>query len=82
MSVAVTPDVLVAAFVFPGSDAEELIRDAIEGRVDLVASVAALAEFGRLLQERLGWDGPSAAEAVAQVARLSAVTDSPGPSTG
>ncbi|HEX9376648.1 MAG TPA: hypothetical protein VGB19_10475 [Actinomycetota bacterium] len=65
-----TTEALVSAFVLPGSTSEEVVREAIEGRLGLLVSIPMLAEFGRALQEGFGWDGPSAAEAVAQLVRI------------
>lgn len=66
-------NVLISAFIFPGGAPEAAYRAAIEGRVELVTSPALLAEFGRVLVERFGWDGGRAEAAVAQVIRIGTV---------
>jgi hypothetical protein len=64
-------DVLVAAFTLPGDDAEAAYRMALEGRLDLRRDVDALARFGRILVQDLGWDRGHAEAAIAQVVRIS-----------
>ncbi len=48
-------------------------RAALEGRITLIASPPLLAEFGRVLSEKFGWDGRMVREAVAQAARIGEV---------
>ena len=64
---------LISAFVFPGGSPEILYRTAVEGRITLVTSPPLLAEFGRDLSGKFGWDDRGARDAVAQVARIGEV---------
>jgi len=45
----------------------------VEGRLELATSRALLAEFGRILTDKFGWDPDHPEEAVAQVARIASV---------
>lgn len=70
MRVVVDTNILISAFVFPGSAREAVYRLVIERKVELVTSPALLAEFGRVLSEKFGW-GPAMIEAaVAQVSQI------------
>jgi putative PIN family toxin of toxin-antitoxin system len=42
----------------------------LDGRVELVTSPPLLAELGRVLVDKFGWEAPLGGEAVAQVARV------------
>jgi putative PIN family toxin of toxin-antitoxin system len=64
-------NILISAFVFPGGPPEDVFRTALEGRIELVSSPPLLAEFGRVLESKFGWEPSIAEEAVAQVARVS-----------
>lgn len=64
---------LISALVFPEGTPEAVYRLAIERRIELVTSPSLLAELGRVLAERLGWDPSMAELAVAQVARIGTV---------
>jgi putative PIN family toxin of toxin-antitoxin system len=66
-------NILISAFVFPGGAPEAVYRAALEGRLDLVTSPPLLAELGRVLADKFGWEGPMAEAAVAQVARIGTV---------
>ncbi len=63
-------DVLVRAFVAPGSAEETAFRRVLEGEVDLVTKPSLLFEFAKLLAGPFGWDPVVAEHAVAQVARV------------
>ena len=71
----VVPDtnILISAFVFPGGAPEYVYRAAIQRRIELVTSPVLLAEFGRVLSEKFGWDPAMAEEAVGHVAQLATV---------
>ncbi len=73
MRVVLDTNILISAFVFPGGAPESVYRAALEGRVTLVTSPALLAEFGRVLSTKFGWDASVAGEAVAQIARVGEV---------
>lgn len=76
MRVVFDTNILLSAFVFPGGTPEKVYRTALEGRITLVTSPALLAEFGRVLAEKVGWDPRLTQEAVAQVARVGDVVRS------
>jgi putative PIN family toxin of toxin-antitoxin system len=69
MRIVADTNVLISAFVFPGGPPESVVRAAIEGRLELVTSPALLAEFGRVLTERFGWEPAKVEQAVALVVR-------------
>ena len=73
MRVVLDTDILISAFVFPGGPPEDVLRAALEGRIELVTSPPLLAEFGRVLSSKLGWELAFAEETVAQVARIGTV---------
>lgn len=63
-------NVLISAYVFPGGKPEALYRLVLGGEVELVTTTPLLAEFGRVLQTKFGWEAGRSEEAVRQVARL------------
>lgn len=73
MKVVLDTNVLISAFVFPGGAPEFVYRAAIEGRIDIVTSPALLAELGRVLSDKFGWEDAMVEAAVAQVARIGIV---------
>lgn len=73
MRAVLDTNILISAFVFPGGAPEAVYRTALEGRVEIVTSPSLLAELGRVLGDRFGWDGPMVEAAVAQVARIGTV---------
>lgn len=73
MRVVLDTNILVSAFVFPGGIPESVYRLALEGRIDLVTSPTLLAEFGRVLGEKFGWDARRVEEAVGQVAEIGTI---------
>jgi uncharacterized protein len=66
-------NVLVSALIFPGGPPEAVYRLVLEGRVELVTSRPLLAELGRVLAEKFGWEPVRAEEAVAQLVRLARI---------
>lgn len=70
MKVVLDTNILISAFVFPGGVPEFVYRAGIEKRIDLVTSPPLLAEFGRVLIEKFGWDSAMTERAVGQVARV------------
>jgi len=66
-------NILISAFVFPGGAPEAVYRAALEGRLEIVTSPPLLAELGRVLGDKFGWEGAMAEAAVAQVARIARV---------
>lgn len=73
MRVVVDAYVLISAYQFPGGNPEAVFRLILNGTVELVTTRPLLAEFGRVLESKFGWDPPRSEEAVAQVARLATV---------
>jgi len=73
LRVVLDTNILISAFLFPGGAPEIVYRAALEGRITLVTSPPLLAEFGRVLSEKFGWDARMVREAVAQVARIGTV---------
>jgi putative PIN family toxin of toxin-antitoxin system len=71
--VVLDTNILISAFVFPGGPPEDVLRAALEGRIELVTSPPLLAEFGRVLSSKFGWEPAFAEEAVVQVARIGVV---------
>lgn len=75
MKVVVDTNVLVSALVFPGGAPEQVYRLAIEGGITLVTSPPLLAELGRVLTERFGWQDDYVRAALAQLVRLGEVVE-------
>jgi putative PIN family toxin of toxin-antitoxin system len=75
--VVLDTNILISAFVFPGGAPEAVYRAALEGRFELVTSPPLLAELGRVLGDKFGWEGSMAEAAVAQVARIGTVVRPP-----
>ena len=73
MKVVVDTNVLVSALIFPGGSPEAFYRLALEGRIELVTSPPLLAELGRILTQKFGWEPERAEEAVEQVIRLAEI---------
>lgn len=69
MRVVADTNVLVSALIFPGGAPEAVYRLALEGRIELVTSRPLLAELGRVLTTKFGWDEATTEEAVAAVIR-------------
>lgn len=75
MRVVLDTNVLISAFLFPGGAPEAVYRLGLEGRSELMTSLPLLAELGRVLSTKFGWDDGMAEEAVAQVARIALVVE-------
>ncbi|HEU4526325.1 MAG TPA: putative toxin-antitoxin system toxin component, PIN family [Actinomycetota bacterium] len=73
MRVVLHTNILISAFVFPGGAPEMVYRGALEGRYELVTSPSLLAELGRVLGDKFGWEPSVAEAAVTQVARVGTV---------
>ena len=73
MKVVADTNVLVSALIFPGGGPEAFYRLALEGRIELVTSRPLLAELGRVLTEKFGWEAEPAEEAIGQVVRLAEI---------
>lgn len=73
MKLALDTNLLISAFVFPGGKPEAVYRLVLEGAAELTTTRTLLAEFGRILEEKFGWEADRTEEAVRQVARLGSV---------
>ena len=82
LRVVLDTNILISAFIFPGGPPEAAYRAALDGRVELVTSPPLLAELGRVLADKFGWEPPLAAEAVTQVARMATVVRPEGSGPG
>jgi putative PIN family toxin of toxin-antitoxin system len=68
-------NVLVSAYVFPGGKPEAVFRLVLQGDVEHVTSATLLAELGRVLQDKFGWDPGRSEAAVTQVVRVSRLVE-------
>ncbi len=75
MRVVLDTNILISALIFPGGAPEAVYRLGLEERLELVTSRPLLAELGRILTDRFGWDRGRAEEAVAQVTRIGDVVE-------
>jgi len=63
-------NVLVSAFVFPGGPPESVYRRVLDGSLTLIVSRPLLAELGRVLTDKFGWEVSYAEEVLAQLLRV------------
>ena len=75
MRAVLDTNVLISAFVFPGGKPEAVYRLALEGRLEIGTSRPLLAEFGRVLEQKFGWDPDHVEAAVAQMTRIAMVVE-------
>jgi uncharacterized protein len=75
VKVVVDTNVLVSALVFPGGVPEQVYRLAIEGSITLATSAPLLAELGRVLTERFGWQDDYVRAALAQIVRIGEIVE-------
>jgi len=75
VKVVVDTNVLVSALVFPGGVPEQVYRLAIEGRITLVTSPPLLAELGRVLTQKFGWQDDYVRTALAQIVRIGEIVE-------
>jgi len=73
VKVVADTNILVSALIFPGGPPEGFYRLALEGRITLVTSPPLLAELGRVLTEKFGWQGGRTEEALEQLIRLAEI---------
>jgi putative PIN family toxin of toxin-antitoxin system len=73
--IVVDTNVLVSALIFPGGPPEAVYRLALERRIVLVTSRPLLAELGRVLTTKFGWDADRSEEAVRQLVRVAEIAD-------
>jgi putative PIN family toxin of toxin-antitoxin system len=75
MRAVLDTNVLISAYVFPGGTPEAVFRLALEGHVEIGTSLTLLAEFGRVLGQKFGWNPDRVEAAIAQVTRVAVVVD-------
>lgn len=75
MKVVADTNVLVSALIFPGGAPETVYRMALAGRLELASSRPLLAELGRVLIDKFGWEPERAEDAIAQFVRLGDVVE-------
>ena len=75
MRVVADTNVLVSALIFPGGPPEAFYRLALEGKVELVTSRPLLAELGRVLSDKFGWQPERVEELIEQLLRLAEIVD-------
>ena len=75
MRIVADINVLVSAFIFPGGAPEAVYRFVLERRIELVSSRPLLAELGRVLTDKFGWEPERAQRAVEQLVRLADVVE-------
>ncbi len=75
MKVVADTNVLVSALIFPGGPPEVFYRLALERRIELVTSRPLLAELGRVLADKFGWEADRVEEVLGQLVRLGEIVD-------
>ena len=75
MKVVADTNVLVSALIFPGGPPEAFYRLALEEKIELVTSRPLLAELGRILSDKFGWQRDRAEELIEQLVRLAEIVD-------
>lgn len=75
MKVVLDTNVVVSALIFPGGTPEAVYRLALAGRFELVTSRPLLAELGRVLTDKFGWEPGPSEEAVAQMVRAGTIVE-------
>jgi putative PIN family toxin of toxin-antitoxin system len=75
MKAILDTNVLISAYVFPGGKPETVYRLALEGRLEIGASLSLLAEFGRVLGLKFGWTPDRVEAAVVQMTRIASVVE-------
>lgn len=75
MKVVLDTNVLVSALVFPGGVPEQMCRLAIEGDTTLIASPPLLAELGRVLTVKFGWQDDDVRAVLAQLVRIGVIVE-------
>ena len=73
MRVVLDTNVLISTFAFPGGASESVYRLALTGRIELALSPALLAEFARVLQDKINWEVDAVEQAVAHLARVASI---------
>jgi putative PIN family toxin of toxin-antitoxin system len=68
-------NVLISAYVFPGGTPEAVYRLALEGRIEIGTSRPPLAELGRVLGQKFGWDPERVEAVVSQVSRIATLVE-------
>ena len=75
MRIVADTNILVSALIFPGGSPEAVYRLVLEERIELVTSRPLLAELGRVLTLKFGWQPARAEEAVEQLVRVARIVE-------
>ena len=75
MRAVLDTNVLISSYVFPGGKPEAVYRLALEGRLEIGTSRTLLAEFGRVLDRKFGWNPDRVEAALAQMTRIASVVE-------
>ncbi|HEX9774108.1 MAG TPA: putative toxin-antitoxin system toxin component, PIN family [Actinomycetota bacterium] len=73
MRIVLDTNVLISAILFPGGPPEDVLRLAIEGRVELVTSATLLTEYARVLTEKFGHSEGQASERVRRIVAIAKI---------
>ena len=75
MRVVLDTNVLVSALIFPGGSPELVYRLVLDERIELISSRTLLAELGRVLEGKFGWEAARVEQAVAQLTRVATLVE-------
>ncbi len=73
MRIVLDTNVLISAILFPGGPPEQVLRLAIEGRVELVTSATLLTEYARVLTEKFAHSESQASERVRRIVSIAEI---------
>jgi len=73
LRVVLDTNVLISAFAFPGGAPESVYRLVLAGHAELALSPALLAEFARVLRDKIEWEQEAIETAVAHLARVASI---------
>jgi len=66
-------NIFISAFAIPGGNAEEAYLHAIQGRFELLTSVAILTETAEILQDKFDWSDERVEQLVQTISRTATV---------
>jgi putative PIN family toxin of toxin-antitoxin system len=75
LRVVLDTNVLVSALIFPGGSPELVYRLVLDERIELISSRTLLAELGRVLEGKFGWEAARVEQAVAQLTRVATLVE-------
>ena len=73
MRIVLDTNVLISTFAFPGGAPESVYRLVLAGHVELALSPTLLAEFARVLQDKIDWEPEAVEDAVGHLARVASI---------